>query len=477
MHELTYSRLTSDYYYSIFIQNNTSFEKAMLVHTLNEITSELKSDIDTTKLYELIHNLSTTNLTDKKIDVSIIIPVYKVEEYLDECILSVLNQINPPNLEIICVDDGSPDRCGDICDNYSKLDSRVITIHKKNGGLSSARNAGVQSASGKYLYFLDSDDMLRNDAVRTIYDTMEKYNLEVLVFDAETIYETPQIKKANSSYLNYYCNRSAPNSVMPGKTLMKLFNAGNTYRTPVQLMAINRQFYHKHNLSFYNGILHEDNLFTFICLLESSRTLYMNDTFYYRRIRSNSIMTTKKTYKNYLGYLRCLIQMELYYKQHPDLSEAKETINNTARSATYVYNSIDQLQRNLLRSCNFDELIMSLSIGVDILSGSIPYANIKINNSDTTDYSECIKSLKNQSIPINIISKQSNMDKLDEQACIPLIEIDMPIKFSTKDVQLLLYQSMFSTDYIFNENDPIKIYFKNKKLMSFTEETIIGASF
>ena len=84
--------------------------------------------------------------------VSIIIPVYKVEEYLEECVLSAINQTYE-ELEIILVDDGSPDRCPRMCDDFARMDNRIKVIHQKNGGLSNARNKGIQEATGKYLYF------------------------------------------------------------------------------------------------------------------------------------------------------------------------------------------------------------------------------------------------------------------------------------------------------------------------------------
>src|SRR5574344_2644299 len=91
--------------------------------------------------------------------ISIIVPVYKVEQYLDECVQSIRNQTYT-NLEIILVDDGSPDRCPEMCDEYAKQDSRIKVIHKKNGGPSSARNIGLNAASGLYIGFVDSDDVI-----------------------------------------------------------------------------------------------------------------------------------------------------------------------------------------------------------------------------------------------------------------------------------------------------------------------------
>ena len=91
--------------------------------------------------------------------VSIVVPIYKVEKYLRRCVDSIINQTYR-NLEIILVDDGSPDKCGQIIDEYKEKDSRIISLHKKNGGLSDARNYGMKYVTGEYIFFLDSDDYI-----------------------------------------------------------------------------------------------------------------------------------------------------------------------------------------------------------------------------------------------------------------------------------------------------------------------------
>lgn len=105
--------------------------------------------------------------------VSVIIPIYNVERYLRQCIDSVLAQTYT-NLEIILVDDGSPDGCPQICDEYAAKDKRIIVIHKENGGLSDARNAGLDICKGDYIYFLDSDDYIGNDTISNLYQHLEK---------------------------------------------------------------------------------------------------------------------------------------------------------------------------------------------------------------------------------------------------------------------------------------------------------------
>lgn len=119
-----------------------------------------------------------TKVSNKKPLISVIIPVYKVEKYLDKCIESVINQTYK-NLEIILVDDGSPDSCPKMCDEWSKKDKRIKVIHKKNGGLSDARNAGIDIAMGAFYTFIDSDDYVELNYVQFLYDLMTENNADL----------------------------------------------------------------------------------------------------------------------------------------------------------------------------------------------------------------------------------------------------------------------------------------------------------
>ena len=112
--------------------------------------------------------------------VTIIVPVYKVEKYLSRCVDSILNQ-SYPYLEIILVDDGSPDRCPAICDDYRRKDERIKVIHKKNGGLSSARNAGMRAAGGNYFCFVDSDDYIQSDMIEQLVTAAQLMQVPISV--------------------------------------------------------------------------------------------------------------------------------------------------------------------------------------------------------------------------------------------------------------------------------------------------------
>ena len=110
--------------------------------------------------------------------ISVIVPVYNVEQYLKTCVDSVLNQ-SYKNWELILVDDGSPDNCPQICDIYVAKDDRVKVIHKENGGASSARNAALDIATGEYITFLDSDDFWHNDYLSTMIELCMQYNADI----------------------------------------------------------------------------------------------------------------------------------------------------------------------------------------------------------------------------------------------------------------------------------------------------------
>lgn len=112
--------------------------------------------------------------------ISIIVPVYNVERYLDDCLISIINQTYK-NLEIILIDDGSTDKSGKICDKYIKKDNRIIVIHKENGGVSSARNAGLRIAKGAYIGFVDPDDWIAEDMYEVLYFNAKKYDADVSV--------------------------------------------------------------------------------------------------------------------------------------------------------------------------------------------------------------------------------------------------------------------------------------------------------
>lgn len=142
-------------------------------------------------------------MSQEKALISIIIPVYKVEKYLEKCIQSVINQTYE-NLQIILVDDGSPDNCGKICDEYAKKDHRIEVIHKSNGGLSDARNKGLEMAKGEYIGFVDSDDYIEADMYEVLYNLLKQYNADVSICNFYTVSQGKiSIKNADNGINEY----------------------------------------------------------------------------------------------------------------------------------------------------------------------------------------------------------------------------------------------------------------------------------
>ena len=119
---------------------------------------------------------------------SVIVPIYNVEDYLNRCVDSIINQTYK-NLEIILVDDGSPDNCPQMCDDYAKKDSRIRVVHKENGGLSDARNAGMKVATGEYVSFIDSDDYISLDFYETLFQTMVDNDSDIVECSVVKFYE------------------------------------------------------------------------------------------------------------------------------------------------------------------------------------------------------------------------------------------------------------------------------------------------
>ena len=124
--------------------------------------------------------------------ISVIVPVYKVEKYLERCIDSILAQ-SYGNLEIILVDDGSPDCCPEICDQYQQKDKRIQVIHRENGGLAAARNSAIERATGEYLVFVDSDDQVDRDYIKNLYQIIIRYQADLGICGYEDQYEGKEL--------------------------------------------------------------------------------------------------------------------------------------------------------------------------------------------------------------------------------------------------------------------------------------------
>lgn len=239
-----------------------------------------------------------------EIKVSVIIPIYNVEEFLEECLVSAINQ-TLKEIEIICVNDGTPDNSMTIVEKY-KDDERIVVVNKENGGLSSARNAGFAVAKGEYVYFLDSDDYIVPECLENLYNDAKEKDLDIIFFDAESFFESKKLEREQAFYSNYYIRKPKYEDVVSGIEIFEKWVEDNAFRTSVCLQLIKRTFLIENNISFYEGIIHEDNLFSLECIVEAKRVRHVAKQYYMRRVREGSIMTNTKKVNSSLGYYKTI---------------------------------------------------------------------------------------------------------------------------------------------------------------------------
>ncbi|MBY3623490.1 glycosyltransferase family 2 protein [Acinetobacter sp. CUI P1] len=227
-----------------------------------------------------------------QIKFSIIIPIYKVEKYITQCINSVILQTYQ-NIEIILVDDGSPDSCPEICDNYSENDIRIKVIHKHNEGLSSARNEGINIATGDFLIFLDSDDWIESDFVENIWKSIHNIDPDIVVINVRSYFEN------RNTYIEkkYSLTKS---ELYSGVEAYEYLYENSDFWGAAWQFVVKRSFLQEINLKFVNGIYHEDERYSPELLLSANKISFCNTAFYVNRSgRDGSIVNSLNIKKEF----------------------------------------------------------------------------------------------------------------------------------------------------------------------------------
>lgn len=215
--------------------------------------------------------------------ISVVVPIYNVEKFLPTCIESVVRQ-SYRNLELILVDDGSPDSCPSICEKYKQMDSRIKVIHKKNGGLSDARNEGLKIAKGKWVTFIDSDDYVGTDFLKELYKAAVLNKADISICDYSTVVDNNGLEKRSSSVLelsNIECLESIYHPKIHG---MEFVAWGKLYSA---------RLFKKNNIEYPVGKIHEDIFTTYKLIYAASKIAFSNYIGYFYRIRKDSIMTSR----------------------------------------------------------------------------------------------------------------------------------------------------------------------------------------
>lgn len=241
--------------------------------------------------------------------ISVIVPIYKVEKWLEECVDSILNQTYR-ELEVILVDDGSPDGSGHICDAYAQKDSRVRVIHKENGGLADARNAGLDIARGAYYYFVDSDDVLPAHSVDTMYRLLREHQAQMVIGGFERFWDDSAevffSTEAEGLWLHVYDREEA---------------FRDFYRDGCQAWAVLYQRSIHENIRFPKGEINEDEAIVFSILENCDTVVVTNRVVYSYRCREESITTTTFHMKKLAWVKHCFDNLAFIRQHHPALTD------------------------------------------------------------------------------------------------------------------------------------------------------------
>lgn len=288
--------------------------------------------------------------------ISVIIPIYNVEKYLPACIESIIHQ-TLKDIEIIFIIDGSQDNCKEIVENYAKHDTRITVITQRNMGLSASRNHGYREAKGKYVYFMDSDDLLDIYALEELYTFMEVNNLDTVYFDGDSFSEDIELDE----YLqNLYHRKAYYPKMCQGIELFMLMRDAKEFRASVCLQMTKKQHLDKYQLKFHEGILHEDNAFSVLNMILSYRAGYVHKPYFKRRYRQDSIMTKKATFQNsygyYMGY-NDLMKYQYLYNQFSTEQQKYiyQMISRVLTNGRDIYAKLDDAQKMSYLALNMEE--------------------------------------------------------------------------------------------------------------------------
>lgn len=270
--------------------------------------------------------------------ISVIIPVYKTQEkQLCKSIESVANQ-SYQNLEILLVDDGSPDQCGKICDFYASQDERIKVIHKENGGVSSARNCGLDEATGDYIFFVDSDDSLSTDAIEKLVHIAKNTKADI------TICSCSHIKQFEEQCSNKNVEREYLKTVGLSEAICNLAYNVHVF-DELETTAVWGKLYNKTNvqsLRFCEKMsIGEDFVFNYCAILNSKAITYCNLKLYNYNYTENSLMNNKSYSPKVMQSFNALIEFEKNYK---DTVHYEDLVARCVNIAFTVYLKIPKKQ-------------------------------------------------------------------------------------------------------------------------------------
>ena len=285
----------------------------------------------------------------KDTKVSVIIPVHNTERYVTKCLDSLLGQ-TLAEIQVICVNDGSTDRSGEILKEYAGKDNRVCVMEQTNQGQGKARNAAMEIAEGEYCCFVDSDDWLDTKALEHLYAKASEERLDVLYYAGVTEYDTEELARNHSNYFEraYQRDRTA-GDVCSGKEMLKRQIEAKQYWRSSCMCLIRSRFLKEAGIRFREGIQYEDNLFSFQLCLRAARVSSAADRYYHRVLRESSIITSKPDSKSLYGYITSITEeialLEEIAEGYEDKKAFFAVINQTIERAYTVWERPNEEER------------------------------------------------------------------------------------------------------------------------------------
>lgn len=280
--------------------------------------------------------------------ISVIVPVYKVEDYIHVCIDSILNQTFT-DFELILVDDGSPDHCGDICDAYAEKDNRIRVVHRENGGLSAARNSGLDIAQGSFISFVDSDDMIHPQMLEMLLNAIQTTdaNLSLCFFTRDetelgVLTETNAVEVITGTE---GCFRICgwKNGKNQGSEIIANYVTAWGKLIPRELFS---------NFRFPVGRKHEDEFTTYRLFYESDKIAVLNDRLYYYRPNPSSIMANRGIAEK-RDYIDALCERRDYYQ----LAQEELLLKHTQGTLNFAATEYALLSRSKKRKNDLPETL------------------------------------------------------------------------------------------------------------------------
>ncbi|MFV8814282.1 glycosyltransferase [Aerococcus urinaeequi] len=275
-------------------------------------------------------------INKKEILLSIIIPVYNTAEYLEECVESLIDK--KLEYEIIIIDDGSTDESLRIANQLSDKYSMITIIEQENHGQGHARNRGIDIARGKYIFFMDSDDVFEKDGLYKAIQLLEKENLNGLFFDASTFFDEKYV--GEKKFKPRYDRKKSYGHYDLGESMLIDLVKDKQYSVSPCLYIIRRDLIIRKEIRFIEGFINEDDSFTTELLLNIQNISHINEKFFKRRIRNGSTMTSSKATKSLLGQFMAFKTFNNLLDNHDFLSKSNKTIFKNI-----VLNKVINMQR------------------------------------------------------------------------------------------------------------------------------------